>query len=132
MNKVFALSDAVLIGLHSVVMIASNKEQLNADLIASRLNASRHHVAKVLQRLVKGGLLTSHRGPSGGFSLSKKPQDISLYDIYVCIEGEIEETPCLMDIPVCPHHKCLMGKFGSKVTQDFIKYLKENTVKDYL
>jgi len=132
MNKVFALSDAVLIGLHSVVLIASNKEQLNADLIASRLNASRHHVAKVLQRLVKGGLLTSHRGPSGGFSLSKKPQDISLYDIYVCIEGEIEETPCLMDIPVCPYHKCLMGKFGSRVTQDFIKYLKENTVKDYL
>jgi Rrf2 family protein len=132
MSKVFALSDAVLIGMHSMVLIADSKEQLNADKIAERLEASRHHVAKVLQRLVKSNLLTSQRGPTGGFELNKKPQDISLYDIFVCIEGEIEESHCMLDVKVCPNNKCLLGKFGSKATADFIKYLKENKLKDYL
>ncbi len=132
MSKVFAMSEAAMIGIHSMVLIAKSKEQVNADIIAEKLNASRHHVAKVLQRLVKENLLTSQRGPSGGFLLSKRPQDISIYKIFTSLEGEIEESHCMMNVNICPNEKCLFGKFGQKMTSDFKKFLESNSLKDYM
>ena len=132
MSKVFALSEAALIGIHSMVLIAKSKEQLNAIQISERLSASKHHVAKVLQRLVKDNYLTSQRGPTGGFVLNTKANEITLYDIYTCIEGEIEDSHCMIDVKVCPNEKCIFGKFGNKITNDFRKHLESTSLKEYL
>ena len=132
MSKVFSLSEAALIGIHSVLLIARSEEQLNAIQISEQLKASKHHVAKVLQRLVKDNILTSQRGPTGGFVLNRKPHEITIYDIYKSIEGELDHVHCMMDIDVCPYGKCIMGKFGSKFSDDFKKYLQENTLDSYM
>jgi Rrf2 family protein len=132
MSKVFSLSEAASIALHGIILIAREKEGLNVIKIAERTSTSKHHVAKVMQRLVKAGYLTSQRGPSGGFSLKKKAEDISFLELYEVIEGAIEITTCPMDKPICPFDKCIFKNVTSKMTLEFKNYLQGQTVDQYL
>ncbi|HAN19977.1 MAG TPA: Rrf2 family transcriptional regulator [Bacteroidales bacterium] len=132
MSKIVSLSEAASIALHGLILIAREKEGLNVIKIAERTNTSKHHVAKVMQRLVKAGYLYSQRGPSGGFVLKKKAEDINFLDIYETIEGNIEINTCPMDKPICPFDKCIMNNVTNKMTTEFRNYLKEQTIDQYL
>lgn len=132
MSKFFSLSEAASIALHGIILIAQEKEGLNVIKIAERTDTSKHHVAKVMQRLVKAGYLTSQRGPSGGFVMRRNPSDINFLDIYETIEGPIEITECPMDKQVCPFDKCIMNNVTSKMTLEFKGFLEKQTVDKYL
>lgn len=132
MSKVITISEAVSIAIHSMVLIAGAHDHLNVTQIAERMGSSRHHVAKILQRLVKEGYLRSNRGPAGGFTLNKPAGDVSLLEIYETIEGKLSETFCPLDHPVCPFDKCLMGNIVTKMTREFRKYMEEQKLSDYI
>jgi len=132
MSKVITISEAASIAIHSMVLIAGAHDHLNVTQIAERMGSSRHHVAKILQRLVKEGYLRSNRGPAGGFTLNKPAGDVSLLEIYETIEGKLSETSCPLDHPVCPFDKCLMGNIVTKMTREFRKYMEEQKLSDYI
>jgi len=132
MAKVFTLSEAASIALHGIILIAQEKGGLNVLKIAERTDTSKHHVAKVMQRLVKAGYLSSQRGPSGGFVLRRDPKEIHFLEIYEVIEGPIEVGECPMDKQICPFDQCIMNNVTSKMTLDFKDYLKNQTVDKYL
>ncbi len=46
-------------------------------------------LAQILSELRNGGLITSRRGIQGGYALARPPDQISLYDIIVVIDGEV-------------------------------------------
>ena len=128
MARVVSISEAASIAMHGMILIARSKGLTNVIEIADVTKTSRHHVAKVFQRLVKEGYLSSHRGPNGGFTLKKEPKDINFLDIYEAIEGKLENTPCPLDKQVCPFDKCLMSNTTVKMTDDFKVYLQEQTL----
>ncbi|MFH0865979.1 MAG: Rrf2 family transcriptional regulator [Bacteroidota bacterium] len=132
MSRVVQLSEAASIGLHSMILIARSKELINVNQMAEMTGASSNHLAKVLQRLVKVNFLRSSRGPSGGFLLKKKPEEISILEIYEAIEGTIDIGDCPMDRPICPFEKCLIGSIVKKTSEDFKTHFKKHTLKDYL
>jgi Rrf2 family protein len=132
MSKIFALSEAGSIAIHSMVLIAQSDEKLNVLKIAERTGSSKHHVAKVLQRLVKDDFLLSNRGPHGGFALKRDADKISLLQIYESIEGHIEINDCPMDNEICPFDKCIMGNVINQMTQNFKDYLDHQKLNDYL
>ena len=105
MAHVIQFSEASFIALHGMVIVAQSDELVNVIKISERLNSSKHHVAKVMQRLVKDGYLYSHRGPTGGFTLKVPANKITLLELYESIEGKIEIGECPMDNPVCPFGK---------------------------
>jgi Rrf2 family protein len=132
MSRVVSISEAASIALHGMILIARNKNLVNVNEISEATNTSRHHVAKVFQRLVKEGYLSSHRGPSGGFSLKKKPEEINFLEIYEAIEGKLEVTKCPLDKQICPFDRCLMNNTTNRMTNDFKKYLSEQTLNQYI
>src|SRR6056297_3981726 len=132
MSKIVALSEAASIALHGMILIARSKKSMNVLAIAERTNTSKHHVAKVMQRLVKAGYLSSQRGPSGGFLLRKNPEDINFLDLYEVIEGKIEIGGCPMDKQICPFDKCIMNNVTNKMTVEFHDYLREQRLSEYL
>jgi Rrf2 family protein len=132
MAKVVSVTEAASIGMHGMILIAESEELVNVQEIAEKTGASRHHVAKVFQRLVKQGWLKSHRGPTGGFTLKVDPKDLTFLDIYEAIEGEIEIQECPLDHQICAFDKCILNNVTSKMTRDFRKYLqKSDTGKLY-
>jgi len=128
MSKVFAISEAVSIAFHGMIMIAASEKKINVGQISDATGASRHHVAKVCQRLVKNGLLLSTRGPNGGFVLKRQDSDISLMDIYIVIEGVSETKSCHLGNLKCPFNHCLFGDILDKLSHDFIEFLESNTL----
>jgi Rrf2 family protein len=132
MANVFSLSEAASIALHGIILIAKEKEGLNVIKISERTDTSKHHVAKVMQRLVKAGYLTSQRGPSGGFLLKKDPANITFLEIFEIIEGPIEVSDCPMEKQICPFDSCIMNNVTTKMTLEFKDFLKNQTVKKYL
>jgi len=132
MSKIVTLTEAASIALHGMIIVAKAEKMANVIYISELTGSSKHHVAKIFQRLVKDGFLESHRGPTGGFTLKKAPVDITLLEIYESIEGKIEVTNCPMDKPICPFDKCIMDNVTRKMTLDFRDHLKSHSLKDYL
>ena len=132
MAHVIQFSEAAFIALHGVVIVAKSNEQTNVIKISEQLNSSKHHVAKVMQRLVKDGFLNSHRGPTGGFTLKMAPNEISLLAIYESIEGKIIVGHCPLDNPVCPFGKCIFNNVTRKMTEDFVAYMKSETIDKFM
>ena len=67
--------------------------------VAERIPKS--FIAKIFQSLVKGGLVHSHRGASGGFSLARPAGEITLLQIFQCVEGSFAMQKCVADDPEC-------------------------------
>ena len=132
MSKVFSLSEAASIAIHSMVLIARAENSLNVIKIAEMTGFSKNHIAKVLQRLVKNELLKSVRGPAGGFTLRKKPVEVTLLEVYESIEGPMEITDCPLSYEICNFNQCVMGNVVNKMTLEFKKFLQEQTLKNYL
>jgi Rrf2 family protein len=115
-----------------MVMIAKSENHVNVNTLAEEMGASRNHLAKVLQQLVKFNYLKSVRGPNGGFKMNKPPAEISILNIYEAIEGKIETPECPLDRPICPFDKCLMGGLIKDVTLQFKAYFEEQTLDKYI
>jgi Rrf2 family protein len=58
-------------------------------------------MAKVLQRLVRSGLLASHQGTRGGYELARRPTEISVADVIQAIDGPVTVTACSTDDGQC-------------------------------
>ncbi len=132
MSKIFALSEASSIAIHSMVLIARAPNGINAVKIAEITGFSKNHIAKVLQRLVKNDMLKSVRGPSGGFSMKMDPKNVTLLDIYQSIEGQLDVHECPLSYELCGFDRCLMGTVVNKLTIEFKKFLNEQTLHMYL
>ncbi|RKZ36748.1 MAG: Rrf2 family transcriptional regulator [Gammaproteobacteria bacterium] len=132
MAKIINFSDAATIGIHGLIVLAKSKKPVNAIELSEKIKYSKHHIGKVMQRLVKIGLLSSFRGPTGGFQLKKKPEDILLYDIYTAIEGEVELGECPHDLPICPVDKCIRNEVITKLSEEFVNFLRSATLNEYL
>jgi Rrf2 family protein len=132
MSKIVTLTEAASIALHGMIIVARTGGKTNVMQIAEITNSSRHHVAKIFQRLVKDGYLESHRGPNGGFSLKRDPDQITMLELYESIEGKIEVTSCPHDKHICPFDKCIMDNVTRKMTSDFRDHLRSNTLASFL
>lgn len=65
--------------------------------IADNEGISADYVEQILMRLKAGGLVQSHRGAKGGFSLAKDPELITVADVLSTTEGPLALAPCKRD-----------------------------------
>jgi Rrf2 family protein len=91
----FRLSKRADYGLIALKHLALHDEHAySAPEIARTYNIPSELMAKVLQRLVRKGLLLSHAGPTGGYALARGAENISVIDVIEALEGPILLTPC--------------------------------------
>ncbi len=108
MKSIIKFSDATLLALHSLGIIAKFKDKkMNTGDVAEMLNASRNHLAKIHQRLVKLGYIESTRGPGGGFIMKHDPDNIYILDIIEAFEGKIFLEECSLNLKDCPFKECM-------------------------
>lgn len=132
MSQILQLSEAALIALHAMAVIARSEELQSTGKIAKIIGASENHLSKVLQRLTKANFITSIRGPKGGFKLVRTPEEITLLDIYEVIEGKAEVKKCLVSGNSCPFGHCIFGNLNNKFYSEFVEYFKNKTLKDFM
>jgi Rrf2 family protein len=91
-------------GVRAVLHLAAQPEGRVTFVgeISEKQDVPRHFAAKVMQLLVKSGVVRSHRGVKGGFTLSRPASNITLKDIIEGVEGQIFLNLCLIKKGECP------------------------------
>lgn len=97
------LSKKVDYGLMSLMHLAKRTDRTSwsAREIAENYDIPLELLAKILQRLVQKGLLVSHPGTHGGYSLGRPANRISAAEVIEAIEGPLSLTNCVSDDGVC-------------------------------
>ena len=85
-------------GIHFAVYLARRAADgvgmVSAADIAEAQQIDLQYAQQILQRLRKGEIVESVRGPQGGYRLAKAPENITLLDILMATEGETFEIFC--------------------------------------
>ncbi len=90
-------------------------------------------VSKVLKALLQSGLLLSHRGIKGGYSLSRPAGEISVAEIITALEGQVSLTEC-SDLPgLCDLEPCCAIKQNQQVINLAVRgVLEKLTLSDLI
>lgn len=104
------LSYSCKIGIKAVIYLASKFESgENAGIkeIAELIDASEHTIGKLLQTLVKQGIINSVKGPAGGFYISKEQRKQPIISIVEAIDGKQVFKECGLGLSKCSaSHPC--------------------------
>ena len=127
------ISQTVEYALRAVVTIAQQRGQpCTARKIAEITQAPLAYLSKLMQRLVRAGLVRSQRGLHGGFVLTKQPQDLTIWDVVDVVEPIKRIEQCPLGIRshgagLCPLH-CQLDKANATVEVIF----RETTIAELL
>lgn len=128
-GNVIAISEAVSLGFHGMGLLAASKKRLSAHEMAEILGVSEAHLTKVFQRLVREGLVSSVRGPGGGFELRRPSGEINLLSVYHAIEGVPRERENFCSCcDKCPFQHCIFDTVLEDSARDFLNYLAKVTL----
>ncbi|NIJ44536.1 Rrf2 family protein [Wenyingzhuangia heitensis] len=121
------LSKACKYAIRAILFLAinSNKDKkIGIKKIAEELQTPQPFLAKLLQQLSTHKLVSSTKGPGGGFYLSEKDLQIKLWDIVVNIDGTDKFDQCFLGLSLCSdkypcpvHH--IVKPFKNEILVDF-------------
>lgn len=85
-------------GLRALLLLAGSEHAMWSSVeLATKLDVSREHLVKVLQRLAAGGYVQTVRGAGGGVRLSKDPDQIRLGEVLAWLEGDSALAECFRE-----------------------------------
>jgi Rrf2 family protein len=136
------LSNASKYAIRSVLFLTENssiQKKYGAKQIAEELEIPLAFIAKLLQQLAKAKIITSVKGPKGGFYMDKENTQKNVCAILNEIENEdifegcflglakcSDENPCPVHHIVAPFKEALLHKFRTQNIKDFANEVKEN------
>ena len=80
-------------------MAGEPERQMTAGELAAETQLPPPTVSKILKMLARQGLLGSHRGVKGGYTLARDTATITVAEIISALDGPIAVTECIDDTP---------------------------------
>ena len=122
-------------GVRAIFDIAYHSEGLDTQVndIARRQEISSRYIEQIFQKLRKGNIIGSRRGPKGGYFLVKKPEEISVGEIIRITEGGLHPVFCVSDNPKkqCERsEECVTRLIWCEAGRKLNEYFDSVTVKD--
>lgn len=117
--------------VQSLIYIATQSQDspILSREVAEKLHVPAAYLAKIMQTLCKGGLVTSYRGRLGGFCLREDPERIDLMRILTITEGPEFTKDCLLGLKECSDATaCPMHHQWTPIKQEVIKLLTQQTL----
>ena len=122
--------------LRIVGELAGLSQVVDAKTISERTFVTQTFALKILHKLVKGGIVTSHKGAKGGYELSKSPDKITLKQVIELIDGPIAIARCLGDSGECSMNSdktsCIYHHIFDKISFEVAMKLERITINDVL
>ena len=116
-----------------LAIYATDETRIGIKKIADALQIPSPFLGKILQVLVRRKLLSSTKGPNGGFGLGKDPNEITLYDIIMEMDGDDLFNTCLLGTGTCKENKekdehCALHNDFDAVRSQMIDLYKNKTI----
>ena len=98
--------------------------------IASRQGISLSYLEQLFARLRRRGLVESTRGPGGGYTLAVPPEEISVAEIIVAINENIDATRCGGEENCHGEGRCLTHQLWEELSERIYEFLNAITLGD--
>lgn len=119
----------------ALIYLAENDNRLcTVEELAEKLNASEHHIKKIIHRLAKTEYIISIKGRSGGLKLGLNPEEINLCEVLKVTEDNLNIVECFNKTSGCPlmENGCKFKKIVSDSLKMFMGEFSKYTLKDIL
>ncbi len=124
-------------GLRALFDIAYHSAGLSTQVkdISARQGISPRYIEQIFQKLKKAGIIKSIRGPSGGYYLSKKLDQITVGEIVRATEGNINLVHCAAGRKstqkACERYaQCVVRDIWKEASDRMMGYLDSVTLED--
>ena len=130
------LSNSSKYAIKGVLYLALNSDEDHKILVRDIykvVHVPEAYLAKLLQELSRHGIISSTRGPRGGFYLNSDDRRRTLMDIVKVIDGEKRVNSCVMGIRNCDmNNPCVLHKLVGSNKTKFIRVLENTTILDLI
>ncbi len=130
------LSNACQYAIRSILylgMCSDEDHKIGVKIISEELEAPQPFLAKLLQQLNKNNLVTSVKGPHGGFYLSDANKQRTVWDIVLVIDGHDKFNQCFLGLSKCgDDNPCPVHFTVSAFKQKIFKDFKEKTLAEFV
>jgi len=121
-------------GLRAVVQLAKNESENPIPIrqIAQAEDLSAEFLEQIFFRLKKAEIITSTRGASGGFRLSRTPEEITILEILDAVGEDINLSPCESARDCERIAGCTTSGLWSEATRLIRDYFEKVTLRDIM
>ncbi|MDP2359533.1 MAG: Rrf2 family transcriptional regulator [bacterium] len=127
------ISQTAEYALRAMVFLAENAEEaLPVPIIAEHTRVPAGYLSKVLQGLVRSGLVESRRGLRGGFRLARGPADLNLLEIVNSVSPIERITTCPLGLPYHEGRLCSLHQRLDEAIGHFERSFRETTLADLM
>ncbi|WP_350284864.1 Rrf2 family transcriptional regulator [uncultured Croceitalea sp.] len=114
-----------------IALNAAEGKRILAKDISGPMNIPKAYLSKLLQDLSKHNMVSSVRGPGGGFYLTEDNMKVPLIEIIQVIDGDSRLNSCLLSLTNCDAEKpCPLHDIVGDSKAHFVKNLQENCIGD--
>src|SRR4051812_20567155 len=118
-------------GLAELASRTEPDQPMLMDQLVIGTDLPRDFLAKLFQKLVKGGILNSAKGRGGGFTLARPAHKITLMQIIEVVEGQQTFDRCVVGLEKCNDHMpCPQHDLYKPIRQRLKDYLHTTTLAD--
>jgi Rrf2 family protein len=126
-------SNSVKYAIKAVLFLAANSDEINRIMVKDvslAIDVPHPYLAKLLQELSKRKIISSKKGPKGGFYLNGKNKDSTLVNIIYAIDGEKIDS-CVLNLEKCNTiHPCPLHKITYPYKSNFLNRLNGITIRE--
>lgn len=130
------LSKSFGYALRGVLYVAKMKDEnrkIQVDEIANNLSVPKHFLGKIMQQIVKEGVLKSTKGPYGGFSLANETLNTPLIRLVEITDGMEQFKMCVLKLKYCDGiNPCPLHQEMHQIRGKFLSVFTETTVGDII
>jgi len=128
------LSNSSKYAIKAVLFLAINSskdKKIMVKDIYNAINVSEAYLAKLLQELSRHNIISSSRGPKGGFFISDEEKQQSLLEIVKTIDGEKHINSCVLGLSQCDiNNPCILHELLGHSKSNFMNILATTTIYD--
>jgi Rrf2 family protein len=120
-------------GLRAITYLSTQDPEKCCSIaeIARQQNVPKKFLEKIIQDLMRRGLIRSKRGACGGYTLARLPDQISFYDVIEALEGPIAVNVCMNEELSCDQlPRCAMVGVWSEIQQKVTEVFTRTTLAD--
>ncbi|UTW63386.1 Rrf2 family transcriptional regulator [bacterium SCSIO 12741] len=107
----------------------TGENRVDIRKIAEAIKSPTHFTAKILQQLVRHGVISSMKGPNGGFAAEPHTAQVKLGEIISIMDGKDFSKACLLGLPACSEEKpCPIHHRFASLKASTVKLFDELTI----
>ena len=120
-------------GILYIAVMRDEQRKVQIDEIATKLSVPKHFLGKIMQQIVKAGLLKSTKGPYGGFALTGETLNTHVIKLVEITDGMEQFSMCVLKLKYCNGlNPCPLHFEMEEIKKNYLNVFTKNTFEDLL